>query len=65
MKATDFYKRIIVFLLTALVVIAQTSLFGIVWYKYYRNLIFEPFWNKGNWALIALYALILILFSRL
>lgn len=62
---TDFYKRIIVFLLTALVVVAQTSLFGIVWYKYYRNLIFEPFWNKGNWALIALYALILILFSRL
>lgn len=65
MKVTDFYKRIIVFLLTALVVVAQTSLFGIVWYKYYRNLIFEPFWNKGNWALIALYALILILFSRL
>ena len=65
MKASDFYKRILVFILTALVVVAQTSLFGIVWYKYYRNLIFEPFWNKGNWALIALYALILILFSRL
>lgn len=65
MKRRDFYKRCIVFLLASLVIVAQAAVFGYTWYEYYRNLIFEPFWNKGNWALIALYALILILFSRL
>ena len=53
------------FILASLVIIAQSVLFAVVWYSYYRGLIFEPFWNKGNWVLIAMYALLLILFSRL
>lgn len=53
------------FVLASLVVFAQSALFAVVWYSYYRGLIFEPFWNKGNWVLIAMYALLLILFSRL
>ncbi len=65
MKMADLYKRSVVFFLAALVIVAQTAVFGYTWYEYYRNLIFEPFWNKGNWALIALYGLILVLFSRL
>ena len=65
MKRAEYYKRIIVFLLASLVIIAQSAVFGYTWYSYYHKLIFEPFWNKGNWTLIALYGLILILFSRL
>lgn len=65
MKKAEYYKRIIVFLMASLVIIAQSAVFGYTWYSYYHKLIFEPFWNKGNWTLIALYALILILFSRL
>lgn len=53
------------FVLASLVVLAQAALFAVVWYSYYRGLIFEPFWNKGNWVLIAMYALLLVLFSRL
>lgn len=53
------------FALASLVILAQAALFAIVWYQYYRELIFEPFWNKGNWVLIAMYALLLVLFSRL
>lgn len=64
-KRTEFFKRTIVFLLAFLVIAAQTAVFGHTWYKYYRNLIFEPFWNKGNWVLIALYALILTMFSKM
>ena len=48
------------FVLASLVVFAQSALFAVVWYSYYRGLIFEPFWNKGNWVLIAMYALLLI-----
>lgn len=65
MKKIDYYKRIIVFVMAALVIIAQSAVFGYTWYSYYHKLIFEPFWRKGNWTLIALYGLILILFSRL
>lgn len=65
LKEREYYKRIIVFGLASLVVIALAALFGIVWYGYYRELIYRPFWNKGNWVLIALYALLVVLFSRL
>lgn len=59
------YKRFIVFCLASLVILAQAAVFAYVWYDYYRGLIDAPFWRKGNWALIALYALINMLFSRL
>ncbi len=61
-KLEDF-KRFIVFCLASLAVIAQTVVFAYVWYDFYRGLIFAPFWRKGNWVLIAIYALINILFS--
>lgn len=64
-KSREYYKRIVVFCLASLVIMAQAAVFAYAWYGYYRGLIFKPFWNKGNWALIALYALVLILFSRL
>jgi exopolysaccharide biosynthesis polyprenyl glycosylphosphotransferase len=65
LKEREYYKRVIVFGLASLVIIALAALFGIVWYQYYRGLIYKPFWHKGNLVLIALYALIVVLFSRL
>ena len=59
------YKRMIVFFLASLLILVQALIFAIVWYDYYRELIFEPFWRKGNWVLIALYALINTLFAQL
>ena len=61
-KLEDF-KRFIIFCLASLAVIAQTAVFAYVWYDFYRGLIFAPFWRKGNWVLIAIYALINVLFS--
>lgn len=65
MKSRESFKRIVIFCLASFVIMIQAGMFGYVWYNFYRGLIFEPFWNKGNWVLIALYALELILFSRL
>lgn len=59
------YKRFIVFCLDSLVIVAQAAVFAYVWYDYYRGQIFEPFWNKGNWAFIILYGLIDVLFSKI
>ncbi|MBQ1312339.1 MAG: sugar transferase, partial [Blautia sp.] len=61
----DDYKRLIIFCLASIIVIAQTAAFTYVWYNYYRQLIFEPFWRKGNWVLIALYMMFNIMFSKL
>lgn len=65
MSKREDYKRFIVFCLASMVILAQALIFAYVWYDYYRELIFEPFWRKGNWVLIAIYALIDTLFSRL
>ena len=65
MRRREYFRRIVMFVLASLVILAQSALFAAVWYLYYRGKIFEPFWNKGNWVLIAMYALLLTLFSRL
>ncbi len=59
------YKRFIVFCLASMVVVAVTAIFAYVWYTYYRDMIFEPFWKKGNWVLIAIYGLIFFMFSKM
>ena len=61
----EYYKRTIIFLLASLVIIAQALIFAYLWYHYYREWIYKPFWRKGNWVLIGLYALIDVVFSKL
>ena len=65
MSKREDYKRFIVFCLASVVILAQTAVFAYVWYDFYRKLIFEPFWRKGNWVLIAIYGLILMMFSKM
>ena len=59
------YKRFVVFCLASLIVIAQSAIFAYVWYDFYRGLISKPFWRKGNWVLILIYALLYLLFAKL
>ena len=65
MSKREDYKRFIVFCLASLIILAQAAVFAYVWYDYYRIRIVEPFWRRGNWVLIAIYALINTMFSRL
>ena len=64
MKQSEYFKRIVIFILISIVIIMQMTVFGEVWYSYYRLQIESPFWNRGNFALIALYGLIFLLFSK-
>ena len=59
------YKRFVVFCLASLIVIAQAAIFAYVWYDFYRGMIEQPFWRKGNWVLILIYALIYLMFAKL
>ena len=55
------------FLSSVLVIGLQTLNFAYVWYTSYnfRKIIGARYWRRGNWALIAMYALIVFLVSKL
>ncbi|MBR5166040.1 MAG: sugar transferase [Ruminococcus sp.] len=60
----DRYKRLIsVCSATVLVGILAIG-FGYVWYTYYSDEIVLPYYRRGNWVLIGIYALLVWLFFR-
>ncbi len=63
-KNKEDYKGILIYFLDGLLLGLNTFAFACVWYGFYRKLIFAPFWHRGNWGLIAIYALIDFLFAR-
>ncbi len=61
----NLLKRAVTNILKVIIIAAQAGVFAYFWFTFYRKLIFLPFWNRGNWALVALYGLIVLLFSKL
>ena len=61
-RKRDIYKRIITFSEGVLLLAAEVLLFARMWYTEYADntqAIQIPFWNKGNWAVIGMYAIII------
>ena len=48
----------------ALNVALITASFAACWYLYYAPRIYSPFYNKGNWAIVALFALVYITYCK-
>lgn len=69
-NSKEQYKRFIMFLGTVLIVAALTAMYAWLWFTYYgnRNMhLFKKynyFWNRGNWTIIMLYGLVLVLFMK-
>ncbi len=61
-KNREQYKWSLRFILSLLFIGAQTALFEHTWLKFYNPFIMEPYNEKGNWMICALYALLLIIF---
>ena len=60
------YKRLYSFVSSLLLVVLQTASFAYVWFTYYsRYGVIAPFWRRGNWVLIMMYAMLIVLFSKL
>lgn len=38
--------------------------FGYVWYEYYSDTILLPFYRRGNWVIITIYIILMLLFSN-
>ena len=63
MKDFAQYKRMVKFLFSALIVSLETMVYGYVWINYYNEILDFPFWRRGNWLIIVLYAMLLCFFS--
>ena len=42
-----------------------TSLFAVCWYGYYAQRIAHPFFDRGNWMVVALYLLLYVIFAQI
>ena len=57
-------KRMIMFWSKLFIVLLQTGIYGWLWFDHYKDMMPVQYWERGNWVIIALYALFIIVFSR-
>ncbi|WP_095173922.1 MULTISPECIES: exopolysaccharide biosynthesis polyprenyl glycosylphosphotransferase [Blautia] len=67
MERREQYKRIIMFLASAFILIAQTGVFAYVWFHFYAHsgVIRITFWYRGNYVVVGQYALMLFFFYKI
>lgn len=64
MKRNQF-RSLVSNLLSVVVIFVLTYLYSMTWTAYYASRIPDPFWNKGNWLVIAIYAFLLYIFMKI
>lgn len=66
MKKREQFKRLLMFVSSAILLLGMTLIFSSVWLGYYVNshVIGETFYRRGNYVVIAIYAVMLFLFYR-
>lgn len=62
MRPYEPFKRLFRLQGALLLLGAETCVYGYVWNGYFNKLIEFPFWRRGNWLMIALYAGLLFFF---
>lgn len=67
MRNYDPYKKTILFFASLINIVLMTVVFAYVWYGYYAATMFQKisFYRRGNYALLALYAVLLFFFSNM
>ncbi len=58
------YKRLIKFFSLFLVIALEIMVYCYAWIGYYNKIIRFPFWRRGNWLMVALYAVLLLFFFK-
>lgn len=65
MGRKEQYKRILNYTANLLILVIQGMMFAYIWYTTYLNNIRDTFfWNKGNWAVVGMYLLIIFFFTK-
>ena len=68
MENRDQYKRLLMFLTSAIIVVVLTGIFAFVGYTIYadnEDILIKVFWQRGNYVVIGLYMVMTFLFFKL
>ena len=65
MKKYEQYKRLIKFLFSFNAILFVVIVYWFVWNGYYNKIIERPFWRRGNWLIVLLYASFWYSFTKL
>lgn len=64
----DYYKRLVNFIAIMIAVVFEALSYGYLWYTHYSVLIDQHigkhFYRRGNWAMIGLYILVMVLLTN-
>lgn len=63
MRKRERYKHLLNLFANFVMLVAETAMFAFIWYKMYVPELEDKFWNRGNWAVIGMYALVLFFLS--
>ena len=64
MNRRERYKRIVKFGSAGLILCIEIFMYGIIWTEHFNKILQLPYWRRGNWLIIAMYAVWLIFFLR-
>ncbi|MEY8390575.1 sugar transferase [Lachnospiraceae bacterium] len=66
MSRREQYKHLLNLTANYLMLACEAALFAYIWYEMYYPMLSKAhrFWNRGNWAMIGMYALIMYFFTR-
>ena len=60
----DLYKRFITFGSAMVLLGVLAAMFAFLWYRYYSDSIVLPYYRRGNWVLIGVYAMLIAIFFK-
>lgn len=63
-RKREKYKRIFMLWSTILIVAVQTAMYGWLWYHVLKQMMEIKYYRRGHWTVIAIYALMTFLFSK-
>lgn len=64
MNKKDQYKRLFSFGSSIVLLTFLTGIFAFIWYRYYSDAIVLPYYRRGNWVVICIYAILVMIFFK-
>ena len=64
MKKFEKYKRLIKVIFSVVLIAILAGIYGMIWIGWYNKIIWAPFFRRGNWMMIFIYAILLIFFMN-
>lgn len=65
MKNRDQYKRLTEFIEIAILFAIETGIYLLIWTVLYEEMTMAPLFRRGNWAIVASYPILLMIFAKI